>query len=351
VLSRSHVCEFDMSSGVLSNSWHERLANRFDSPVSTSLDELVSLRGIALALQRSSRKKLRTNQSGAGVSKILGRGLDFAEVRAYQPGDDVRMIDWNVTARSGNAHTKLFVEEKERPFFLVIDQRAAMQFATRNMYKSQLAIRLAAMMGWCAVAANERVGGMVFSDGEHIEVKPDSGRRGLMALFRACERLAGNSAEASRDIAVTHGKDIPVSDPASLLNQLRRLQHIVHTGSSICILSDFSGFNESSESVLGSVLQGCDVLGCQIIDPLEQMLPETGRYAVASRVEKSRMSISTDNKNIRNHYARRFAQRSERIEQFFRRRRGRFVAVSTGDQLGNSVSTLLQLTSHVSPAG
>ena len=126
------------------------MPDRFDfaSPASTSLDELVKLRSAAQALQRQMRKKSAAPLSGGSVSRRLGRGLDFAEVREYQPGDDVRMIDWKVTARSGKAHTKLFVEERERPVLLVVDFRASMRFGTRGMYKSVLAARLAALLGW-----------------------------------------------------------------------------------------------------------------------------------------------------------------------------------------------------------
>lgn len=157
----------------------------FASPASTSLDELVLLRRAAQALQRRVSRKSAAPLSGGSVSRRLGRGLDFAEVREYQPGDDVRMIDWKVTARSGKAHTKLFVEERERPVLLVVDFRAGMRFGTRGMYKSVLAARLAALLGWCAVASHDRVGGFVFTDDWHDEIRPTAGRRGLMSLFRA----------------------------------------------------------------------------------------------------------------------------------------------------------------------
>jgi len=111
---------------------------QFASPATTSVEELLNLRSAAVALQRKARKKSAAPQSGGSVSRRLGRGLDFAEVREYQPGDDVRMIDWKVTARSGTAHTKLFVEERERPVLLVVDFRASMRFGTQGMYSTKL---------------------------------------------------------------------------------------------------------------------------------------------------------------------------------------------------------------------
>jgi len=108
----------------------------FKSPVATSLDELVKLRGAANALQRRVRRKSAAPMNGGSVSRRLGRGLDFSEVREYQPGDDVRMIDWKVTARTGSAQTKLFVEERERPVLLVVDQSSSMRFGTGNSASS-----------------------------------------------------------------------------------------------------------------------------------------------------------------------------------------------------------------------
>jgi len=159
----------------------------------TSVDELVGLRAAAIAQLRGSQRRVRQRKIGMSSSNMLGRGLDFAEVRAYQAGDDVRNMDWNVTARTGIAHTKLFVEERELPCFLMVDMRSSMSFATRGVFKSMQAARLAALLGWCAVASNDRVGGIVFGDNWHHEVKPRSGRSGLMQLIRHIAQASGDS--------------------------------------------------------------------------------------------------------------------------------------------------------------
>jgi len=133
---------------------------KFASPVHSSLDELISLQSLA-AFVSTRKRRTAARQQGAAPSKQFGRGLDFAEVREYHAGDEVRMMDWNVTARTGRAHIKVFMEERERPVLFVVDQTASMNFGTRGMFKSAMAVRLAALLSWCAMADGDRIGGVV----------------------------------------------------------------------------------------------------------------------------------------------------------------------------------------------
>ncbi|MBX2824627.1 MAG: DUF58 domain-containing protein [Gammaproteobacteria bacterium] len=303
-----------------------RVAETFDSPATTSVDELVALREAALALKRGSRQKPRTEIAGGFTSKALGRGLDFAEVRLYQPGDDVRMIDWKVTARTSQAHTKLFVEERERPFFLVVDCRSSMRFATRKMFKSVMAARLAAIAGWCAVGAGDRVGGVVFGDHHHVEIKPQSGRRGLLLLFRAIE-------QAHRDA------DDNAATEAGLLPQINRLRHLVHAGSSVCLFSDFTGFDAACESALGSLARTTDLLGVWLEDPFDHNLPPAGRYTLADAV--GRLSIDTSAEKVRRFYQHRHQQRNLSLQRIFSANRSRLLTLSTDLDFIDAANQLL----------
>ncbi len=307
-----------------------RLMEQFASPASTSVNELVALREAALALKRSSRLKPKTELAGGFSSKILGRGLDFAEVRTYQPGDDVRMIDWKVTARTNQTHTKLFVEERERPFFIVVDCRAAMRFATRKMFKSVMSARLAAILGWCAVGANERVGGLVFGDQEHVEIKPQSGGRGLLMLFRAIERAHQET-----------GSETP--SRAELLPQIHRLRHLVHAGSSVVLFSDFSGFDAACESALGALARSTDLLGVWLEDPFDHRLPPAGQYTLTDAV--SRLSINTRSEKIRKFYQHRHQQRNLRLQRIFTGNRSRLLSLSTETEFIDAASVLLNRSS------
>ena len=305
----------------------------FQSPATTSLDELVQLRGAAHALQRKVRKKTAAPMIGASVSKRLGRGLDFAEVREYQPGDDVRMIDWKVTARTGRAHSKLFVEERERPVLLVVDFRASMRFGTRGMFKSALAARLAALLGWCAVGGQDRVGGFVFTDDTHSEIRPQAGRRGLMALFRAMQQAQSHQSSVGGE---------------QLSDTLSRLRQGVHGGSTVVILSDFSGFDERSRSTLGSVLQSLDVVAVQVCDPLDFTLPPPGEYAFRSNggIEGSRLLMKVRSKNQQAEYRDRFERQQQDLKTLFATNRHYFTTALTNDSLVDTTQKIVSRQSY-----
>ncbi len=305
-----------------------RISLDFASPASTSLDELVRLRTAAKALQRQVRQRSAAPMSGGSVSRRLGRGLDFAEVREYQPGDDVRMIDWKVTARSGKAHTKLFVEERERPVLLVVDFRAGMRFGTQGMYKSVLAARLSALLGWCAVSGHDRVGGFVFTDDWHDEIRPQTGRRGLMSLFRA----------------IHHSQQrIPQPGGDQLARTLQRLRHGVHGGSTVVLLSDFNGFDDAAHSALGSALQSLDVMAVHICDPLDVNLPPAGRYPMISRAgqSKKRFMLSISGGSEREEYRQAFEERAESVRQLFARHGHFHTLAMTNGSLRDTASAIM----------
>ncbi len=304
----------------------------FASPASTTLDELVHLRSAAQALQRKVKKRSAAPMNGGSVSRRLGRGLDFAEVREYQPGDDVRMIDWKVTARTGRAHTKLFVEERERPVLLVVDCRNSMRFGTRGMFKSVMAARLAALLGWCAIGGQDRVGGFVFTNNTHSEVRPQSGRRGLMALFRAMQQsqLEPNAGDADASVD-------------TLADTMSRLRTGVHGGSTVVLLSDFSGFDDQSRVALGGMLQSLDVVAVQVCDPLEFTLPTPGRYTFRSNRSDAgeRLFMQVGSKQQQNQYHERFLQRQADLKSLFSTNRHYFTTVLTSDSLLDASSRIL----------
>ena len=293
----------------------------FVSPASTSLDELVQLRGAAQALQRKVRKKSAAPISGGSVSRRLGRGLDFAEVREYQPGDDVRMIDWKVTARTGKTHTKLFVEERERPVLLVIDMRSAMCFGTRGMYKSVLAARLASLVGWCAVANRDRVGGFVFSDNSHTEIRPQAGRRGLMGLFQAINQ--------------TQQRD-SVAGSEHLVRTMKRLRRSAPGGSTVVFLSDFQGFDDAAHLALGNVLHSVDMAAVHIYDPLDIALPPPGRYPLRAHLGESvddRCVLTVGSTGDQRRYRERFLSRQSDLKSLLGRGDHYYTMACTSDPL------------------
>lgn len=277
-----------------------------NTATAVTLAQLIALRGSAPRIRRPGGRKTVEGSHGGVVSATLGRGLDFAEVRQYYPGDDVRLIDWNVTARSGQPHTKVFSEERDRPFTVVVDLRAEMFFATRVAFKSVLAARLAALLAWAASANRDRVGGMVFGAEGIAEVKPASGSRGVTALLQLLARThARTAAEAGAGGAAA----------PDLLQVLQRVERAARSGSSICIISDFAGLATSRASALHRLLRRNHVAAVRLFDPLEASLPPPALYAISDGV--GRAQFDTSDRGARDAYHNAFTQRSAALRQVF----------------------------------
>jgi len=236
--------------------------------VHISSDELIRLRLKVCNLPLDRRQSARSVIAGAHASRFRGRGMDYQESRNYQPGDDVRSMDWRVTARSGQAHVKLYQEERERPVVLMIDLGPGMFFATRGAFKSVIAARAAALLGWAAVANGDRVGALLFN-GNHRELRPLGGQRGVLRLIRelvtVTDPVQGMSAPANEN---------------HLNEALLRLRRVARPGSLVFILSDFYAIDEDTQRHLQRLRQHNDVVACQIVDALESEPPPPGRYAI-----------------------------------------------------------------------
>lgn len=239
--------------------------------VSVSLDMLIRLAKPAASLKHF-RSRIRAPQSGGYLSRTKGRGMEFDEVRMYQAGDDIRSIDWRVTARTGKTHTKLFREERERPVFISVDYRSSMQFATRGVYKSVQAAKLAGLLAWVAERHGDRVGGQIFSDTACRELKPQNGRQAVLHFFNA--------------LVKPEVKQTPID----IEQVIGRLSHHVKPGSLVYIISDFRGINKAIENYLSKLARHCEVIMILVYDPLESHLPERGRY----RFTDSRTDIVVD---------------------------------------------------------
>jgi uncharacterized protein (DUF58 family) len=192
--------------------------------------------------------------------------MEFAEVRAYQPGDDVRSIDWRVTARTGRPHSKLFEEERERSFWLLVDLGASMRFGTRSAFKSVAAARAAALLAWHAHSEGERVGGCVVAPGLRTDLPPGRTRRQLLRFLDLL--AAGTSANGD--------------EPSEALAlQLDRLAPRLRSGSRVALVSDFYSLDEGLTLGLLGLSRRCDVSLVHVFDPLECTPPPVGRYRVS----------------------------------------------------------------------
>ncbi len=243
----------------------------FASPVHTQLDELVHLQTIA-SLVTSRKRRTAARQQGTAPSKQFGRGLDFAEVREYHAGDEVRMMDWNVTARTGRAHIKLFMEERERPVLFLVDQTSAMRFGTKGMFKSAMAARLSALLAWCALADGDRIGGAVAYPSSAVRFKPAGQRRGIMRLLQSV--AVASEKDDETDVQVNR---------RSILSALQHIKSMAPAGSRLVFVSDFQTIDTRIEQEISSLLRRVEITPICIQDALESELPARGVLPVRAK--------------------------------------------------------------------
>ncbi len=277
--------------------------------VSVSLKMLIDLAKPAIGLNLHHSHN-RSQQSGAYVSRFKGRGMEFDEARLYQPGDDIRSIDWRVTARTGTTHTKVFREERERPVFISVDNRLAMHFATRGVFKSVLAAKLGGLLAWAAEYHGDRIGGQLFSEHECLELKPQNGRHAVLRFLNALVKPQN-----------------PLDKAFALDQVLARLNQHARPGSLVYIISDFRGLNDPAETHIAKLSRHCEVVLIFIYDPLESHLPDKGRYRFTD--DERDVVIDTGDQQRLLAYQQRFSERLQRVEFLAKKRGLVFIQCST----------------------
>ena len=264
-----------------------------------SLTELIAQRLIARQLELRKQTRALSHLAGPNKTNFRGRGIDFEEVRLYQPGDDIRTIDWRVTARTGDAHTKLFREERERPVLIVVDQRSTMFFGSQHCFKSVLAGHLASLLAWSALQAGDRVGGLVFNELGHQEIRPKRNRKTVLALL-------SQITEYNSVLPLNEG--VQEKSFSDLLSKLRR---IARPGSSLFIVSDFKGAaTQAAQEQLFELAKHTEITAIACHDPLETQLPQAGLYAVTNGRDRS--ELSTADRSLRKRFEQ---QQQEHAEQ------------------------------------
>ena len=257
---------------------------------------LIEVGNQARRLPLNFRAGARSILAGAHRSRFRGRGMDFAESRQYHPGDDVRHIDWRVTARTDSVHTKLYVEERERPVFLLMDFSPSMYFGTRHCFKSVTAASAGAYLAWSTIAGGDRLGGFIASPDKLVDLKPGSGRRAVLNLLRAMadatQQFAKHSTGNNEDLLVT---------------ALKHSARVVHPGSLIIVVSDFYGLGSVGRKFLSQLQRHNDVVCVEVLDQLEDQPPAPGQYLVTDG--KNLLKLDTSTQTKRASYQQMFEQR------------------------------------------
>jgi len=242
--------------------------------------------------------------------------MEFDEARIYQPGDDVRTIDWRVTARTGQVYTKLYHEERERPVFILLDCRSMMHFGTQVRFKSVLAARLAAQLCWVGIDGGDRVGGFILTQDGLKDFVTTRTRHGMLRFLNAIS-------------LATHTVNIDEKAEVPLHEAVRRLRHIAHPGTLAFIISDFNDFDESCAREIKRLSLHTHVTNIHIYDQLDIQLPGRGDHRISDGHDV--LSLSAIRRSRIQDYSKAFVNRAERLEKMCRQRGMALHSLSTAD--------------------
>jgi len=247
--------------------------------ISIEVEDLIRVRGHLSGLPLTNIRRRASYRSGAREVRLRGRGMEYEESRAYVYGDDVRTMDWRVMARTGEAHTKIFAEEKERRFLLAVDLSASMYFGTRFSFKSWAAAQVAAHVGWLASFAGDRIGGLIVSPESHHEVRPGKTRSGLLGVFHYLAQAGNISA--------------PADTSRNRLNfLLHEINRVLKPGSIVALITDFIGLDDESLEILSAIARHNDINSYWIHDDTEVNAWPDGHYQVRTGSRKFGFDLS-----------------------------------------------------------
>lgn len=253
-----------------------------DGLVYVSLAQLMALQFQARGLSFVARQPQGSLLAGNHASRLRGRGLNFDELRRYQPGDDLRHLDWRASLRTGKPVVRTFTEERDRPALIVVDQRMSMFFGSVRSFKSAVAAELGALAAWMVFDAGDRVGGLVFNDARIDSVAPLRSRKRVEAL---CSRIAQQNAELKASNTDHEGD-----------NQLDRVlqQCLAVAGHDhlICLISDFAGAGPRTLQLLQQLSAHNDVVALQVYDPLALNVPSSGQLLITQGQLQVELAVS-----------------------------------------------------------
>ena len=245
--------------------------------------------------------------------------MEFEEVRRYQAGDDIRTIDWKVSARAHGTFTKLFCEERERPCHIIVDQRSSLFFGSTGLFKSVLAAEVATAIAWAALKGGDRVGGQVMGD---LSERDSRAKRSKQAVLRFIHDINELNHTLLQPVA-TQSKGRSTS---TLANSLEECLRITRPGTAIFIISDFHDFDTNSAKALINLSKHADISLLRISDSLEQNLPIFGGVAISDGQQTSKINVT---KTLKHDYQMKLSERDVLLKSAATRARALFADIST----------------------
>jgi uncharacterized protein (DUF58 family) len=265
----------------------------------------------------AAKSRVVGNRAGAKLSHLKGRGVDLAEVRAYQPGDDVRAIDWHVTARTNKVHTKIFREERERPTLVVVDQTQNMFFGSKLRLKSVAAAEIATRIAWHSLLAGDRVGGVVVTNNDIHVHRP-------YRTNKSVARFLNDLAEANQAL------NRATQPQLGILDVMLRIRRLARHNFRIAIVSDFSGDPALWQDHLQGIARSNQLLAVHVYDPMEEFLPPSDYYLVSHG--KERVSFFSGDPTVRDRYQARFQDHSDALARTCQHSHMQYQRVATVDE-------------------
>ncbi len=287
--------------------------------VYASLRELVALQYRAKGFSFLPRQPVHSLLAGRHASRLRGRGLNFEEIRRYQPGDDIRQIDWKATMRLRKTQSRVYTEERERSVLLLVDQRITMFFGSVRNMKSVTAAEAAALAAWRVLAQQDRIGALVFNDDAIGEIRPQRSQRAAMQILHAV--LKKNHA-----LSLSGGAR---ANPAKFNEALHRCERLAKHDCLVCVISDGHGHDEESRRVLTRIAQHNDVLFVFVHDPLETELPDAGPLVFGDGARQ--LEVDTGSHRLRDRFRETFAEERADGRKFLLQRETPVLPLSTAE--------------------
>lgn len=249
--------------------------------------------------------------SGEYNSTFKGRGMSFVEVRNYQYGDDVRNIDWNVTARTGEPHIKVFEEERELTVLFLVDMSRSSFFGTQQQFKSEINTEICATLAFSALTNNDKVGAILFTDQVEKYIPPKKGRQHILRIIRELIDFE------------------PTSTNTSIENALVYFNRVMKKKTICFLLSDF--IDDGFENALRFTSRRHDLIGIKVYDNLEESLPNIGLIKIQDSESGRSHLLDTSSARIRDEYAQRFRAHYEYYQQAFQKAGASALLINTND--------------------
>ncbi len=292
--------------------------------ISVTLEELLALRYMANKMHLPPHNNTSSIQHGNYHSPFRGRGMDFVENRIYQPGDDIRTINWAVTARIGKAHTKIYQQERERPIYLILDFNHSMFFGTRVAFKSVIAAKAAALIAWVALKQGDRIGASLITANKHI-LLPCHNKRNIVDLLKNIASCTLSNQEGSVDIA----------------SAVSKLKRTIKSGSLIYILSDFYCLNNVVENEISQLAKNHEVANILIYDQLEKNSPK-GCFLFHDNFQLQSTRVDTYSHSFTSAYKAIFQERFLKVKKLSYKSNMRLIELATDGDLLKTIRQVLK---------